>query len=375
MDVYAVLGLSRVATLVEIKRAYRRLARRYHPDINPGDGEAEARFKQIAQAYAVLSDVERRRTYDLTGRLEIVTLEAQARSYGFEGFDFSASVSPSAATTFGDLFAEMFGGHAARQPTDAVRGADLHVPITMRLEDAAAGIEHPVTVTRRASCSECHGAGTRHTTAEPCPRCQGEGSLRSVRGHMVFAKPCTRCGGTGNLRVAPCRTCGGAGVEARSETTTVVVPAGTSDGAHIHVAGRGNAGLRGGPPGELIVVVHVDPHPLFRREGDDLHVIVPVATHEAALGAKIEVPTLKGPARLRIPAGTQSGQRFRVYQRGVPSPRDGRPGDLVVEVRLVLPRSLDERSKELLRQLGELHPENVRRELLEAAESRSTRRD
>ena len=360
---------------VEIKRAYRRLARRYHPDINPGDGEAEARFKQIAQAYAVLSDVERRRTYNLTGRLEIVTFEAQARSYGFEGFDFSASVSPSAATTFGDLFAEMFGGHAARQPTDAVRGADLHVPITMRLEDAAAGIEHPVTVTRRASCSECHGAGTRHTTAEPCPRCQGEGALRSVRGHMVFAKPCTRCGGTGNLRIAPCRTCGGAGVEARSETTTIVVPAGTSDGAHIHVAGRGNAGLRGGPPGELIVVVHVDPHPLFRREGDDLHVIVPVAAHEAALGAKIEVPTLKGPARLRIPAGTQSGQRFRVSQRGVPSPRDGRPGDLVVEVRLVLPRSLDERSKELLRQFGELHPEDVRRELLEAAESRSTRRD
>jgi molecular chaperone DnaJ len=365
MDFYAILGLSRVATLVEIKRAYRRLARRYHPDINPGDGEAEARFKLISEAYAILSDIDRRHRYDLTGRFEGSGSESEARSFGFEGFDFSAgTVGPAGAPTFGDLFAEVLGAHVRHGADESRRGADLHVTLSIPFEQAVRGVDGAVTVMRRQTCAGCLGAGHLPNSAERCTLCLGTGSLRSVRSHMVFSKRCGRCGGQGAVPAA-CRRCDAHGVEIRSETLAVIVPPGTIDGAEVRLVGQGNAGLRGGPPGDLVVVVCVEPHPLFRREGDDLHVVVPIAVHEAALGARVEVPTLEGPVRLRIPAGTQSGQRFRIRARGVPSPRDGRTGDLVVEVRLVLPRSLDERSKQLLRQFGELNSRNVRQDLID----------
>jgi molecular chaperone DnaJ len=364
MDFYAVLGLSRVATLVEIKRAYRRLARRYHPDINPGDDEAEARFKLIAEAYAILSDLDQRRVYDLTGRFEREEQQSE-RSYGFEGFDFSAGAASSAPTTFGDLFAEVLDSPSRQAAGESRRGADLHATLTVPFEDGVRGTERPVTVMRRQTCARCLGAGHRPTGFERCTVCQGAGSVRSVRGHMVFAKPCRRCGGRGTV-AARCPRCNAYGVEVRSETVGVPVPPGTTDGAEIRLVGHGNAGLRGGPPGDLVVLIRVQPHAFFRREGDDLHVVVPVAVHEAALGARIDVPTLDGVSRLRIPAGTQSGQRFRLQQYGVPAVREGRRGDLVVEVRLVLPRTLDERSKELLRQFGELNSRDVRQDLLNA---------
>jgi molecular chaperone DnaJ len=373
MDFYAILGLPRVATLIEIKRAYRRLARRYHPDINPGDGEAEARFKQIAEAYAILSDLDRRRTYDQTGRADMLGQEPDARSYGFEGFDFSASVGAGAATTFGDLFADMFGAATRETADDTRRGADLHATLTVSFEEAVRGAERMVTVMRCQTCAHCLGAGQLTSAAERCAACHGAGALRSARGHMVFSKSCGRCGGRGTVP-ARCPRCGGHGVEVRSESVAVTVPPGTVDGAEMRLAGQGNAGPRGGPPGELVVGIRVQPHTLFRREGDDLHVVLPIAVHEAALGARVEVPTLDGPARLRVPSGTQSGQRFRLQQRGVPSGRDGRRGDLVVEVRLVLPRALDERSKELLRQFGELNPGNVRQDLGDAVRPRPDRR-
>lgn len=360
MDFYVVLGLRREATLGEIKRAYRRLARKYHPDINPGDRMAAAQFRQIAEAYETLSDPERRNRYDATGG---VPGPGEA-TFGFEGFDFSVNVSGPSASTFGDLFADVLHRRQARRQGDAPeRGADLHHALTVGFEEAARGGERQIVVTRQERCRTCRGAGRLRAADTPCTECHGAGSVRSVRGHMVFAKPCAQCGGTGRQRPALCPTCGGQRAEMRTEALTIALPPGLADGARIRVAEKGHVGRSGGDTGDLYLTVRVEPHPVFRREGDDLHVVVPVAIHEAALGAKIEVPALDGRARLRVPPGTQSGQRFRLRERGVPSPRDGRRGDLVVEVRLVLPKILDERSKELLREFGRINGEDVRRDV------------
>jgi molecular chaperone DnaJ len=362
MDLYIILGLQRGATLADVKRAYKRLARKYHPDINPGDRRAAAQFRQIAEAYETLSDPDRRRRYDATGA---VARQAEGQTFGFEGFDFSVTVTGAEAPTFGDLFADvLFQRDARRQQQSSVeRGADLHQSITLSFETAMRGAQLPVTVTRHECCRMCQGLGRLSIAETQCHRCQGTGVLKSARGHMVFSKPCAACGGAGHLRDAPCPTCGGQQVEMRSEPLTIHVPPGLADGARIRVPGKGHVGRNGGETGDLFVTVHVQPHRLFRREGDDIHLTVPVAIHEAALGAKIEVPSIDGPARLRIPPGTQSGQRFRLHERGVPSARGGTRGDLIVEVRLVLPRLLDERSKELLREFGKINRDDVRQEL------------
>ena len=354
MDLYVVLGLSHGATEADIKRAYRRLARRFHPDINPGDRQAADRFLQILEAYETLIDPERRSRYDAGGTLDA----GERRAAGFEGFDFSSRGVDHSAT-FGDLFAEVLRERGAR-PEAPARGADLHHEIRLSFDDALRGTQPAVTVTRRETCHSCAGLGRTRTANGTCLTCHGSGSVRSVRGHMVFSHSCPGCGGTGNLRPRPCEPCAGTGVETRAETVQVRVPPGVADGARVRVPGKGNAGSRGGPPGDLYITVHVAPHVVFRRDGDDLVTIVPVAIHEAALGARIDVPTPDGMAKLRVPPGTQSGQRFRLRERGAASPRDGQRGDLVVEVRLMLPRVLDERSKELLREFGRLNGESVR---------------
>jgi molecular chaperone DnaJ len=360
MDLYLILGVTRVATPADIKRAYKRLARRHHPDINPGDGTAVVRFRQITEAYETLIDPDRRRGYDVSGSRPAAA--SPDSTYGFEGFDFSASVAGPRATTFGDLFAEMFGRGA---PTSAApeRGADLHDRVALGFEASMRGIDSRVPVTRREVCRACSGTGTEAAAEARCHHCAGTGTLRSARGHMVFAKTCPHCGGTGQLRRHRCAACRGEGVEARSETIAFRVPAGVRDGARVRVPGKGHAGRLAGGPGDLYVTVQVAEHPLFRREGDDLHLVVPVAVHEAALGARIDVPSFDGPARVRVPPGTQSGQRFRVRERGAPSGRAGRRGDLVVEVRLALPKLLDEHAKELLRELGRVCREDVRADL------------
>lgn len=360
MDLYVILGLERGATLADVKRAYKRLARRFHPDINPGDRMAAAHFRQIAEAYETLSDPDRRRRYDTTGGMTDAT---DGQTFGFEGFDFTISVSGSEAPTFGDLFADVLHQREARREEGtAERGADLHQSITVSFEDAMRGGQPVVTVTRQEHCRSCKGLG-RLTVAETrCAHCLGVGVVKSVRGHMVFSKPCTYCGGTGQQRHTRCPTCGGQQIEMRTEPLTFKVPPGVADGSRIRVAGKGHVGRNGGAPGDLFVTVHVQPHPLFRREGDDLLITVPIAVHEAALGAKIDVPALEGPARLRVPPGTQTGQRFRVRERGAPSARDGQRGDLVVEVRLVLPKVLDERSKELLREFGRINNDDLRQD-------------
>jgi molecular chaperone DnaJ len=361
MDLYTILGLTHLATLAEIKRAYRRLARRYHPDINPGDGHAVVRFRQITEAYETLSDPDRRQRYDLSGGR--IVEEVTTSSFGFEGFDFSVSVSGAQAPTFGDLFAEVFGQGVPTPASGPTRGADLHASVTLNFDDALRGAERRIALTRHEVCQSCGGSGALRTVESRCNHCHGAGTLRSTRGHMVFSKSCQQCGGTGRQRQLTCPACRGEGVEAKVESVVVHVPAGVADGARVRVPGKGHAGRNGAPSGDLHIAVQVAPHPLFRREDDDLHLVVPIAIHEAALGAKIDVPSLEGPVRVRVPPGTQSGQRFRLRERGVTSPRTGRRGDLVVEVRLTLPKLLDERSKELLREFGRVNTEDVRADL------------
>jgi molecular chaperone DnaJ len=355
MDLYIVLGVQHGASESDIKRAYRRLARRYHPDINPGDNAAEARFRQILDAYETLIDPARRSQYDAGYRFEAVPGRQAA---GFEGFDFSTRGADYSAT-FGDLFAEVLTERGSRKPAPQ-RGADLHLEMQVSFEDALAGVQRAIAVTRTEHCHVCAGSGRTRATTGSCTLCVGTGAVRSVRGHMVFSRSCTACGGTGQQRPRACEPCAGSGQETRSETVTARIPAGVADGDRLRVPSKGNAGLHGGQPGDLYVTVKVAAHAVFRREGDDLHMTVSIAIHEAALGAKIDLLTLDGGARLRVPPGTQSGQRFRLRERGAPSTGNGQRGDLIVEVRIVLPKLLDERSKELLRQFGRINGENVR---------------
>lgn len=355
MDLYLLLGIQREASDGDIKRAYRRLARRWHPDINPGDREAAVRFRQVLEAYETLIDPDRRRRYD-AGQGPVIV--PAASSFGFTGFDFSSRVHAERTTTFGDLFEEVF---ARRRDPRLVpeRGADIHVPARLQFDEAWRGAERTVTLARHHSCQACAGSGFQRVSETACVSCEGSGTVRSIRGHMVFAKNCPRCSGTGILRQERCGSCHGQGVTPRTDAVTVQIPAGTPDGARLRLAGHGHAGVRGGAPGDLYVDVHVEAHDVFRRDGDDVHMVLPIAVHEAGLGARIEVATPDGTVRVRVPPGTQSGQRFRLRERGVPTRLGGR-GDLVVEVRLTLPRLLDERSKELLREFGRINGESVR---------------
>jgi molecular chaperone DnaJ len=359
VDLYLILGVERAATLADVKRAYKRLARKFHPDINPGDRMAAAQFRQIAEAYETLSDAQRRQQYDATG------LRPEADSspaFGFDGFDFTISVHGNEAPTFGDLFADVLHQREAQRAHGTPeRGVDLHQSLSLDFLETIHGGQRTVTITRQELCDTCHGLGQQHATPARCPHCQGTGAVKSARGHMVFSKPCPRCGGSGQQGQPRCPACHGDQYQTRTESIAINVPPGLADGARIRVPGKGHVGRSGGDSGDLYIDVTVQPHPVFEREGDDLHVRVPVAVHEAALGAKIEVPSPDGSARLRVPPGTQSGQRFRVRERGMPSLRDGRRGDLIVEVQLVLPKMLDERSKELLREFGRINADDVRK--------------
>jgi len=356
MDFYVVLGLGPGATLADVKRAYRRLARRYHPDINPGDDTAATIFRRVAEAYEILSDPNRRRLYDTGQRVR-----TESPSIAFEGFDFTTAAEGREAGTFSELFAEVF--QPSQAPEGPRPGAELHVDLPIGFQQAMRGGEFAVTVTRQERCTDCEGSGMRRRAEARCARCQGTGTVRWARGHMVFSKNCVSCAGTGRLRQQPCASCGALGVHPRTEAIAITVPPGTTDGQALRVPRKGHAGVGGAGYGDLFVRVRVAPHQAFRRDGLDLHLTVPIGVHEAALGARIEVPALQGTARLRIPAGTQSGQRFRLRGRGIPS-ATGESGDLVIEVKIVLPPSLDERSKSLLEEFGRLNTAaDVRKDL------------
>jgi molecular chaperone DnaJ len=362
MDFYLVLGVGSDASAADIKRAYRRLSRRYHPGINPGDRTAQEKFARIAEAYQVLMDPVRRQEYDRRTVAPAASAAAQpgASVPQFTEFDFSVRAHGPQASTFSELFAEVLNPLPASGDGRPEPGADLHTTITVPFETQLTGDERQVVVTRQVPCTACRGAGRRATAEGRCPRCEGQGQTRWARGHKVFAKPCAACGATGRRRSDTCDACVGHGRAVRTEAVRVQLPPGVRDGARIRVPEHGNAGRHGGPTGDLYVAVQVAPHPVFRREGDNLVCTLPVAVQEAVLGARIEVPALDGAIRLTLPPGTQGGRRFRARGRGFPTDSGG-AGDLIAEVRIVLPSAIDERSRELIREFGRLNREDVRK--------------
>lgn len=350
MDLYALLGLAPGASSADIKRAYRRLARRYHPDINPGDRAAESLYKRISEAYETLVDPERRRTYD-AGE---APRQATASTFEFTGFDFSSGAHGAQAATFTELFADVLLPDASSDTGRPEPGADIHAAVTIAFEESIRGVERQVVVTRQDVCAACRGTGSVHTPEGRCAPCHGTGRVRWARGHMVFSKSCAACHGSGRQRLQRCAVCAGHGRQVRSEAVPVHVPPGATEGTRLRIADRGHAGRHGGRSGDLYVTVHVQPHPVFTRHGDDLHMVASIGVHEAVLGARIDIPTIDGAIRLRIPPGTQAGQRFRLRERGAPTASGGR-GDLFVEVRIVLPARVDERGKELVKEFGKLY--------------------
>jgi molecular chaperone DnaJ len=347
MDLYERLGVRRGAGASEIRRAWQRVSRALHPAVNPGDPVAAERYREAAQAFDVLSDPRQRVAYD-RGDLPLEAAEPAAEA-GFEGFDFSARVRVEAVG-----FREIFD--PAHPPDEAVRGEDLEQATRVSFAESMAGATRRVHLVRFEPCAACGGAGEVSFGPAPCPRCQGSGAIRGSRGHMIFSRPCEACAGTGAIRRKACARCGGEGRAIASEWLEVRIPPGVGSGSRVRLPGAGNAGRRGGPPGDFALTVEVEEHPVFRREGDDLHCEVTVGMVEAAMGGHVEVPTPDGPVTIEVPAGTQTGQRFRLRKRGVPHPGEGGRGDLWVEARVLIPAATDDRARTLLRELAAVLP-------------------
>jgi molecular chaperone DnaJ len=378
-DFYKILGVKRDAKPEEIKKAYRRLARKYHPDVNPGDKSAEERFKQMSEAFDVLSDPKKRTVYDRFGEYSDNLANAAARGAGpstytrgtpfdFSGFDFGGATTADSggSSSFRDIFADLFsGGKAEREPPrpQPQRGAEIEMPLSLSFEEAITGLTTNITVNRSEQCSRCHGAGDTGGSVSQCPTCKGTGQVQKAGGRLRFTQECPDCAGTGKRR-PPCSLCKGKGVLPRTETVKVRIPAGVDTGSRVRIPGKGQGGRLGAPPGDLFIITNVGRHQYFTRKGDNIYVTVPITVPEAALGAKIEVPTVTGKAQLRIPPGTQSGQKFRLRRRGAPSLRDPNVhGDQFVEAQVVLPKVISEETKELLRKFGQMNTENPRVEM------------
>ncbi len=383
-DFYKLLGIKRDAKPEEIKKAYRRLARKYHPDVNPGDKSAEERFKLITEAHDVLSDPKKRGVYDRFGQYSDNLADAATRGatggggtgagtggFDYEGFDWSnvsGTASGSAGgSSFRDIFADLFGGGAGgarveREPprTQPQRGADIEMPLALSFEEAVKGMTTNITVNRSEQCSRCNGAGDTGGPVVVCPTCKGAGQVQRTGGRLKFSQECPDCNGTGKRR-QPCSVCNGKGVVPKSETVKVRIPAGVDTGSRVRIPGKGEGGRLGAPPGDLYIITNVGRHQFFTRKGDNIYVTVPLTVPEAALGAKIEVPTVEGKAQLRIPPGTQSGQKFRLRERGAHSLRNPQArGDQFVEVQITLPKVISEETKDLLRSFAQTNPENPR---------------
>jgi molecular chaperone DnaJ len=359
-DLYKILGVSKGASQDEIRRSYRKLARKYHPDANRDDPKAEERFKEVQHAYEVLSNPEKRREYDEGPR---AYFGAGPRGGAGGGFDTNFSDLSDLFGSFGDIFGGVGRERAAN------RGEDVTVSVSLGFKDALEGVTTRVAAPVEEACDLCRGTGAAPgTTRRMCPECSGRGLRSRDQGYFAFSEPCGRCGGEGTIVEKPCTGCSGSGRLRRSRQVTVKIPAGARDGMKIRVPGRGSSG-RSAPPGDLYVVTRVAEHPLFERRGDDFLIDVPVSFVEAALGAEIELPRPGGGiVKLRLPAGTQDGKRFKVRGAGAPRAKgDGKPGDLIVRVQITVPKKLNRREKEILETLAEERHENVREGILRTA--------
>ena len=362
-DYYEVLGVSKGASDDEIKKAYRKLAKKYHPDMNPGDKEAEAKFKEVNEAYSILSDSEKRARYDQFGHAGVdPNYGAGGPGGGFGGFDMGD-------IDLGDIFGSFFGGgfggfggSTSSRRNGPQKGESLRASLTISFEEAAFGCEKEINLNRTEECEACHGSGAEPgTTAETCPDCRGTGVVRVQQrtGGFAFSStaPCSRCRGTGKIIHTPCKACGGSGSVKKTKRVTVSIPAGIDDGQAISLRGQGNAGKNGGPAGDLIVAVHVKPHPQFHRDGTTVLYEQPVTFYQAVMGAELEIPTIDGKVKYNLPAGTQTGTTFRLRGKGIPELR-GR-GDQYVTVRVQVPTSLNGEQKEALRAFAEAMGEDV----------------
>ncbi len=350
-DYYEVLGVSRTATQEEIKKAYRKLALKYHPDRNPGDKEAEERFKEAAEAYEVLRDQEKRRAYDLHGHEGVA-------GTGFRGFSGHEDIFSAFSDLFEDLFGFSTGPRRRGGPMGAEPGSDLRYDLVVSFEDACKGSETEIEIVRLETCAECSGSGMgRDSQRVTCPTCQGRGQIIRSEGFFRVSTPCPHCSGLGFIVTNPCGKCHGAGRVKERHRVKVRIPAGVDTGSRLRLRGEGEAGLRGGPRGDLYIVIHVEPHDIFERRGDDIYCKLPISFTQAALGDRIEVPTLYGAQILEIPAGTQTGERFKLRGKGVPSLRGFGKGDQVIEVVVVTPTRLTERQKELLEEFATIEKE------------------
>ena len=344
---YDTLGVKKSASADEIKKAYRKLAREYHPDRNPGDASAEERFKEVQGAYDVLSDSEKRKQYDRFGA-------ANGRG-GFPGganVDFG-NFNMDDFADLGDFFGGLFGSRGAgRRQSGAQRGNDVEVEVNLSFEDSLRGVQVQVPVELESACHVCHGSGAKPGTAPKiCPECHGRGVVAESQGFFALSQPCRRCRGNGTVIEDPCPRCGGSGRERRTKRYTVKIPAGVKNGTRIRLKGKGEAGFAGGEAGDLYVVTRVRPSKLYERRGDDLVVDVPVTFSEAALGATVEVPTPDGPVSVKVKGGTQDGTLLRVKGKGAPKLKGSGRGDLLARVRVTVPKKLKKRERELLEEL------------------------
>jgi len=377
-DYYELLGVSRKASAKDIRTAFRKLARKYHPDLNPGDKSSEEKFKQLQEAYDVLSDSKKRRTYDQYGFYSDNIPPGGPSEPGagggqpdvnfdFGGFDFGGGAGAAGGGgSFRDLFSQFFrGGRGAEMEPEEEPGNDLEYQIEIDFWDAVRGAVKKLSITRLDSCETCHGTGAVGSP-QTCTVCGGTGTIQQAAGKMRFNVPCTRCGGTGKLRTA-CKTCGGEGRVRRTETIDVRIPPGVANGGRVRVPGKGNAGTMGAPAGDLYLRVEVKPHPFFERRGNDLYTKVPVTVPEATLGSKIEVPTIDGRSIVRIPPGTNCGKTLRLREKGVTSARNGSRGDQYVEIQVVVPQPTDERVRNLMKELENVAPADPRKDLFSKA--------
>lgn len=351
---YKILGVDKNASQDEIKKAYRKLARKCHPDLNPGDKTAEQKFKEVNEAYEVLGDPKKRAEYDQFGSSPF-----GAGGPGFEGFrtyDFRDTFD------FGDVFSDLFS-ERIRPEAQYAKGPDMIMGLELSLEEAFSGVTKPITYNREATCTTCNGSGAE--SSQVCEVCKGTGSLKTSKGFFKMAQPCTACGGTGRKITKVCPVCGGRGKTFRTETLKVKIPRSADTGSRVKLKGMGGAGIGGGPAGDLHIEITVRHHAIFKRKGDDIYLDLPVTFGEATLGAKIEVPTIDGIAAMTLPPGTQGGQRLKLSGKGFPSPKTGVRGNQYVDIKIVVPKDLDNKAKDKIKDLEALYSEDPRRGLLQ----------